>query len=139
MKRIAITIAVAAIAVGATATTAAARCMGCGPDERGVEAVGTAITQDQQAQAPSPADQYSSYPQIDISIDEAILAAQVAAETAKAKFGTLDVAIATALAAGERHVALVPDAGSVPKAKKAKAKTQKKDSRPAKVVYRGPH
>jgi hypothetical protein len=139
MKRIVITVAVAAIAVGASATTAAARHCICGPDERDVAAIGTAVTEDQQVQASSPADQYSSYPQIDISIDEAMLAAQVAAEKAKAEFGSLDVAIATALAAGERHVALVPDAGSVPKAKKAKAKTQKKDSRPAKVIYRGPH
>src|SRR3954464_6152706 len=112
MKRIATTIAIAAVAIGASATAAGARC-DCGDDDADVAIIGTTIAQDQQAQAPAPADQYSSYPQIDISIDQALAAAETIAQNAKTDFGSLDVAIATAVAAHEQHIALVPEATSV--------------------------
>jgi hypothetical protein len=120
MKRIATTIAVAAIAIGASATTASARC-DCGDDGAVVATIGTAVTQDQQAQAPA-------------AIDDSLAEAKTSARKAKAaEFGSLDVAIATAVAAHQQHVALVPEVKAV------KAKAHKRGSRPAKVLYRGPH
>jgi hypothetical protein len=124
MKRIATTIAIAAIAIGASATTAAARC-DCGPGEGEVAILGSGIAPDSQAQTLVLA-----------AIDDPLAEAKASARRAKAEFGSLDVSIATAVAAGEQHVALVPEVKAAKKAKKANA--QKKESRPAIVIFRGP-
>jgi hypothetical protein len=122
MKRIATTIAVAAIAIGASATTAAARC-DCGPGEGEVAILGSGVAPEQQVQTLASA-----------AIDDPLAEAKASARRARAEFGSLDVSIATALAAGKQHVALVPEVKSAKKAKKANAQT--KESRPAIVIFR---
>ena len=117
MKRIATTLAVAAVAVAVSAGTAAAKPWDPDGD---LVTIGTAVSSTGHATV-TAADLFP----------------------ASSEEGNIDVAIATAMAAHGQYVPTVKPSVTPAKAKAKHAKKlkklHKKDSRPAKVVYLGRH